>query len=257
MDQAELQHNAAATVRAAGIEGEQGVAVQEGFGSRAARAFDDTVGMVIPGASVFVRGAQRIVLVTDSNVYLLRGHRFDKPQARLAAYPISPEVMSFDGAKVTFPDGSIVYMTAYQARTLASAARIDHMAGTAADLLAAVGVSGERAVTAAVGFDPTTSKKTVRTRVEDVVVGDIDDAIRGTGCKESEGRIILITDESVYVLEGDKFSEPGSQISSFPLGPEALRLGDDRTVILPDGQAIKLRVTTDCRRLIDAATGKR
>lgn len=256
MNREEMQSKAAETLKAAGIDGERGIAVQEGFGSRGARNFDDTVGITIPGASLLIRSAQRVVLVTDKSIYIFQGRRFDRLGVLLGSYPIAPAVMSFDGERATFPDGQTVYMTAFQARTLASAAAIDHFAGTAEMLLKRAGISGERAVTAEAGIDPSTSKKTVRTRVADVVVGDIDDAVLGTGFKESEGRIVLVTDRNVHVFEGQKIGEPGPLLASFPVGPGTLRLGDDRTIVLPDGQVVEFKGVTDFQRLVDAAIGK-
>jgi hypothetical protein len=118
----DLQRKASETVQRAGIDGERGVAVHEGFATRGALSFDDTVGMTIPGASLLVGGSRRIILVTDRNVHLFQGRRFDKPRSRLGCYPLTSTVMSFDGERVALPDGQVVYLTAFQARSLAIAA---------------------------------------------------------------------------------------------------------------------------------------
>lgn len=249
------EDKAEATSRAAGIEDEQAAMVQEGFSSRGARSFDDTVGMTIPGASLLIGGSQRVVLLTDRAVHLFQGRRHDRPGRRLASYPLTPTVMSFDGEMVTFPDGQVVYMTSFQAQSLARAASVDQFASTAERLLEGAGITGEKAVTAEAGIDPRTSQKTARTRIADVVVGDLDDAIGGTGFKESEGRIVLVTDRSVHLFSGEKLSDPGPLLASFPTGPGTLRR-EDRQLIFPDGNVVEFRGVTDIPRLLEAAGEK-
>jgi hypothetical protein len=125
-----MPRKAAQTAKSAGISGERGVAVVEGMASARAGAFDDTLGDLIPGVSLLVNRARRIVLVTDQNVYLFHGPRYDRPGARLGSYPLKHEVMSFDGKKLSFPDDQVVHMTRFQAEILANAAGIDQYAGT-------------------------------------------------------------------------------------------------------------------------------
>jgi hypothetical protein len=125
MSREDSKQKATATLRVAGIEDEQAVMVQEGFSSQGARTFDDTVGITIPGASLLIGGSQRVVLLTDHAVHLFQGRRHDRPGRRLASCPLTPTVMSFDGEKVSFPDGQLVYMTSFQAQSLARAASVD------------------------------------------------------------------------------------------------------------------------------------
>jgi hypothetical protein len=141
--------------------------------------------------------ACRIVLVTDQNVYLFQGPRYDRPGARLAAYPLGREVMSFDGKKLRFPDDQVVHMARFQAEVLANAAGVDGYAGTAGQVLKHAGISGERAVTVASGVDPATDKKTLGTVFGDVVAGD------GGGSTTAEGRVLLVTDQKVRVFKGE------------------------------------------------------
>jgi hypothetical protein len=243
---------AEATLRAAGIEDEQAVMVQEGFSSRGARTFDDTVGMTIPGASLLIGGSQRVVLLTDRAVHLFQGRRHDRLGRRLATYPLTATVMSFDGEVVTFPDGQVVYITSFQAQSLARAASVDQFAGTAAQLLERAGITDEQALTAEAGIDPRTSRKTAGTVLADVVVGDLDRVIDGTGSKESEGRIVLVTDRNVHLFLGEKLSEPGPLLASFPTGPGTLRR-EDRRLIFPDGNVVEFRGVTDIPRILEAA----
>jgi hypothetical protein len=108
-------------------------------------------------------------------------------------------------------------------------------------------------VTVEAGFDPSTSTKTARTRIADVVVGDLDDAIKGTGYQESEGRIVLVTDCQVHVFEGE-LARPGALLASFPVGPGVLQR-DENTVVLPDRSSISFRAVSNVQRVVDAAGG--
>src|SRR5437588_5409773 len=99
-------------------------------------------------------GKRRIVLVTDQNVYLFQGPRFDRPKTQLGKISVGPDVLPYDGAKLTFPDGQIVYLTQYQADVLADASGQDVYSGIAEELATKIGISGESPVTAAWGTDP-------------------------------------------------------------------------------------------------------
>ncbi len=81
------KENAAATLRAAGIEDEPTVMVQEGFSSKGARTFDDAAGDTIPGASLLIGGSQRVLLLTVRAVHPFRGRRADRSGRHLADYP--------------------------------------------------------------------------------------------------------------------------------------------------------------------------
>lgn len=107
-------------------------------------------------------------------------------------------------------------------------------------------------MTAEAGIDPTTSRKTARTRLADVVLGDLDDAITGSGFTESEGRIVLVTDRSVHLFSGEKLSDPGPLLASFSTGPGTLRR-DGRQLIFPDGNVVEFTGITDIPRLLEAS----
>jgi hypothetical protein len=117
----EIRRRAGETIRAAGLH-ETGLAVVEGFATPGARTFDNTLGDVIPGAAALVNRHRRIVLVTDRNVYVFQGARHDRPGQRLATYPLGSDAFSYDGQRLRFRDGEIVFVTRFQAESLSAAA---------------------------------------------------------------------------------------------------------------------------------------
>src|SRR4051812_29253629 len=99
----EMKQRATETVRRARLSGELGIAVHEGYASSRAEGIEETLGDVVPGVSVLAgRAAGRIVLVTDQQVHIFEGPRFDRPKRRIASHPRGPEVLRFDGQKLAF-----------------------------------------------------------------------------------------------------------------------------------------------------------
>ena len=248
MSRDETQQKADTTVKRAGIVGERGIAVHEGFGSSRASTFDEAVGDVIPGASLFVTRARRIVLVTDKNVVVFQGRRFDRPGARLGIYPIDPRVMSFDGEKLSFADGQVVYLTAFQASELAHAAGVDVYTSTAEKMAERLGISRERGLTVARGTCPKPPKTSVGTRAFDVVLGGGELDLRET----SEYRIVLVTEQNIYMFEGSRLSQPGQLLNTYPVGVGVLSR-DNARVAFPDGKLVTFSTAQDAQRVTAAA----
>jgi hypothetical protein len=243
-----MREKADSTVDRAGIVGERGIAVHEGFGSSRANTFDETVGDVIPGASLLVSRARRIVLVTDKNVRVFQGRRFDRPGARLATYEIDPRVMSFNGERLVFSDGQVVYLTTSQARDLAHAAGVDVYAGTAEDMAEGLGIARNSGLTVACGTCPKPPKTSVRTRAFDVVLGGGELDLRET----AEYRIVLVTGENIYVYEGRRLSQPGQLLDTYRVGVGVLSR-DDASVAFPDGKVVAFPTAQDAQRVTAAA----
>ena len=249
MSTSAMSRKAAETIKRAGIADKRGVVVVEGFASSGAETFDDTIGDLIPGASLLVSGARRVVLVTDRNVYLFKGRRFDQPGARLGCYPIEPGVLSFDGREVSFPDGQVVRLTNFQAEVLAQAAAIDVQSSAAEEVLERAGITGERALTVERGFVPKAPKTTVGARIVDAALSDSLLDLRET----HDGRIVLVTDQHVYVFEGRQFSEPGTLLGRYEVGPRLLSRSNTE-VTFPDGEVVTFQLASDAKRVTDAAS---
>jgi hypothetical protein len=246
----ELRQKANETVGQAGIAGERGLAVQVGFKSSSAGTFDDVLGDVIPGASMLVNGARRVVLVTDRNVHLFRGPRYDRPRERLGTWGTGPTAMSFDGKKVTFPDGQTVYLSQLQAQTLMDAAGLDTYAGAAEEVLARAGISGERGVLVERGTVPKAPTTSVGGRVFDVTLGGGELDFRQT----SEHRIVLVTNVSVHLFEDRGLLQPGAVLGTYAVGAGVVSR-DNARLTFHDGQFIDCEGVGEASRVADAAAG--
>jgi hypothetical protein len=249
MNRTELQRMARAAVQSAGITGESGIAVHEGFASSRANNLDDALGDVIPGVSLLLNGARRIVLVTDQNVYLFKGRRFDRLGPRLGAYRVDAGVMSFDGKKLTFPDGQIVHLTPLQASQLAAAANVDTSVDMAKEMLERAGIADETALTLQRATCPKPSKNTVGSRVFDVTLGGGELDFRDA----SEHRMVLVTNRNVYIYEGREPAKAGQPLHHYPAGPGVLSR-DNATVTFPNGDALMFSSSRDAQLVTDAAT---
>jgi hypothetical protein len=248
MNPAELQRMARDAVQSAGITGESGIAVHEGFASSRANTLEDAFGDVIPGASLLLNGARRVVLVTDQNVYLFKGRRFDRLGPRLGVYRVDPSVMSFDGKKLTFPDGQIVYLTPLQANQLAAAANVDMSVDIAKEMLRRAGITDETALTVQRATCPKPSKNSIGSRIFDVTLGGGELDFRDA----SEHRIVLVTDRSVYIYEGSEPAKAGQPLHHYPAGP-GVPSRDHATVTFPNGEAFTFSSSRDAQLVIDAA----
>jgi len=250
MTTADMGRMATETLRRAGIADERGVTVQECFASSGAQNFDDFLGDMIPGASMLVNAARRVVVVTERNVYLFRGRSFDRPSERLAKYQIDTNVITRNGNKLVFPDGQAVYLSAYQAKTVVDAVRAPAYKGMADALLRHARLSGERAITMGRGTVPKTPENSLAARVFDVTFGGGDLDFRET----LEFRMILVTDRNVYLFAGREPSELGGLICKLPVGKGALSV-DNKTLRFQDGEFVNLDTADDAKRLADAAEG--
>ena len=243
------------TLKRADIHGEHGLAVEEGLATSRAQSFDDTAGDIVPGAGMLVNRARRIVVVTDQHVHLLQGRRYDRPRERVGTYDVGPHVMTFDGEKLTFPDGQVVYLSRFQAETLVHAAGGDLYAGLADLVIQRAGISGGRGITVERGTVPKNRKHTVGSQVLDVTLGGSDLDLR----QLSEHRMVLVTDAHVYVLEARSLYEPGPVLASYPVGPGVLSMGPgDESFVhrltFQDGQFVDILRSEDARRIATAAT---
>jgi hypothetical protein len=247
----EMEQKAAETVRRSGITGERGLAVTVGFASSGTATLEDVLGDVIPGVSVLIGGASRVVLVTERNVYLFKGRRFDRPGALLGSYQIEPGVMSFDGKKVSFPDGQVVYLSDFQGRTLAHAAAVDVHSRSAEEVLKGAGISDERAITVEKGSVPKVTEATAGSRIFDATLGGGELDFRTT----SEGRIVLVTDRHVYIFAGSQFSKPGTLLGRYKVGHEVLSR-NNQFVTFPSGEVVDFAGVSEAKRVTDAVAGE-
>ncbi len=243
-----LSNNAERTVSAAGLVGETGRTVHVGMATRRAQSLDDALGDVIPGFSSFLGGTRRIVLVTDRSIHLFRGRRFDRPEGLLGSYPLGGEEIAFDGAKLSFPDGQVVFMTAHQAGELMRDAVVENRESLAAELARRLGITDEVGITVATGKSLTKTDRlgTVIERVADLVI-DGELSIDRVG----EGRVVLVTDRFVRLYCGDRAADIGALIGAFPVGQSTLSC-ETNCVTFPDGEVVRFQ--DDCaRRLCDCA----
>jgi hypothetical protein len=235
-----MSNDAQTTVDRAELAGERGLCVQIGMATKKAQGLDDTLGDVIPGVSALLGSARRIVLVTDTAVHLYRGRRADRPEAPLGVYPLGDTEILFDGAKLVFPDGQVVFMTSYQAGQVLRHAAVDNRQNLAADLVRRLGIVDEVgiAVEAGKSLSKTDRLATVVERVADVVIdGEISRERVG------EGRIVLVTDRHVRLYRGDRVADLGPLLATFPAGQTALICEADR-VSFPDGEVIRFSEET-------------
>jgi hypothetical protein len=223
------------TVEAAGLTNERGLSVQVGMATRKAQTLDDALGDMIPGVSALLGGARRIVLVTDRAIHLYRGRRADRPEVPLGSYPLDAAEIVFDGAKLAFPDGQVVFMTSYQAGQILQHASVDNRQNLAANLVRRLSIADE------VGIAVETGKSLSKTdRVGTVVERVADAVLDGELSREriGEGRVVLVTDRYVRLYRGDRVADLGSLLATFPVGQTALTCGTDR-VAFPDGEVIR------------------
>jgi hypothetical protein len=252
MNEDEMQRRAEATVKAAGLSGEHGLAVHEGFATARAGSVDGALGDVIPGVSALLGGSRRIVLVTDGNVYVFQGRRFDRPGTRLGSYPVGPAVISFDGAKLSFPDGQIVFVTAYQAAELTRAAGVDADRSVAEELVKRAGLTGEVGVAVEHGQSASETDK-LGTAVERTIgmLADGEITRKGLTTHVGEGRVVLVTDKSVRVYRGDRVATTGELLATFELDETALRC-EGSAVTFPNGEVVEFSHPARAQRLVAA-----
>lgn len=235
------------TVVRAGITGEQPVTAIEGFASFAASEFDDTAGNMIPGAAALVNRSRRIVLVTDRHVHLLRGKNVDRPKERLGTYYLGDGSMWFDGDRLIFHDGQVVYTSEYQAKIACDAAGVDFYARLADHLLAQAGITGERGVAVGRGRGTQYGKTSSGDRALDVVFGD------ATSFNAPRRQLlVVVTDHSVYVFHNTG-KGPGEVLARYAVGPgTAMRDGD--RVVFNDGRSVELGRTGETELVTLAST---
>ena len=229
-----MSSDAQRTVEAAGLSNERGLSVQVGMATRKAQNLDDTLGDVIPGVSALLGSARRIVLVTDRAIHLYRGRRADRPETRLGSYPLGGAEVVFDGAKLAFPDGQVVFITSYQAGQILRHAAVDNGQNLAADLVRRLRIADERGIAVETGksLSKTDRLGTVIERVADAVLdGELSRERIG------EGRVVLVTDRYVRLYRGDRAADLGPLLATFPVGQTALTCETDR-VLFPDGEVI-------------------
>jgi hypothetical protein len=243
-----MSNNPQSTVAAAGLTGETGRSVHVGMATQRAQSLDDTLGDVIPGFSSFLGGARRIVLVTDRGVHLFRGRRFDRPEGLLGSYKLGEDKLVFDGAKLSFPDGKVVFMTAYQAGEIMRHAAVDNRENLAAELVRRLGITDERGLVVETGKSLTKIDRlgTVVERVADAVI----DGELSTD-RVGEGRVVLVTDRFIRLYRGDRAASLGQLIGTFPVSSSTLSC-ETNCVTFPDGEVVTFR-DDRARRLCDCA----
>jgi hypothetical protein len=246
----EMQRRADGTLKAANIAGERGLVVHEGFATARAKMLEDTVGDVIPGASLLLNRARRIVLVSDQNVYIFQGPRFDRPAVRLGAFPVRPEVMSFDRTRLTFPDGQVVYVTEYQANELAQAAGADVGPRSVADAFVKnMRITGERGVLVAYGMSMSATDKLLTVAVHTL------DAIEGKFARDKTGqeRIVLVTDKHIRIFRRHRIQGTAEEVlGTYSVGRDVL-LCDSNTIRFPDGETIAFSSQSDAESVCESA----
>lgn len=236
----------------AGVAGEEPLALVDGPATSGAGWTDDTLGDLVPGLSSLLSEKWRLVLVTDAQVHLFKGKKPTKPGARLASYPLGPGVMDFDGRRLTFPDGQVVFLTAHKYGVLAAAAAVDENPGTPQDVLDAVGISGELGLVVARGHHTKSAgDKSVGTKVFDATLGGGELDFRRAG----ESRIVLVTDRNVYLFEGLRVAHPGPLRAKFATGTGPFTQAGGE-VLLPDGSAVAFESAAEARRVAEAAAGQ-
>jgi hypothetical protein len=246
----EIQRRAEATLKATNIAGERGLVVHEGFTTARAKSLDDFVGDVIPGASLLLNRARRIVLVTDRNVYVFQGPRFDRPTVRLGAFPTGSEAMSFDRTRLTFPDGQSIYVTEHQTSELAQAAGADIGSRSVADAFVNnMRITGERGVLVAYGMSLSATDKPLTVAVH--ALGAIEGEIAHG--KTGQERIVLVTDKHIRIFRRHRMQGTAEEIlGTYSIGPDVL-LRDSNTIRFPDGETIAFGNRSDAQDVCEAA----
>jgi hypothetical protein len=246
----EMGARAAVALRQAGVTGEVGLAVAEGFATSRAQGVEDLLGDVIPGASALVKGSKRVVVVTAKSIYLLRGTRYDKVAERIKAYPLggAEAVMTYDGKAIRFPDGQAVFLARQAAKLLTDAAGVTTYAGMAAQVMQDAGISGERPVLVERGSVP--KPTTAGSKAHDAVFGGGELDVRS----KITGRLVLLTDRSIYVIDAHHAGglTTGEILKTYPRETTVLAR-EDKTLRFPDGETIDFRDPSEPQRLVDMA----
>jgi hypothetical protein len=124
---------------------------------------------------------------------------------------------------------------------------IDFGVSAAEAVMKAAAISGEGALAAERGDSPKSA--TTGSRILDATIGGGDLEFR----EASEPRIVLVTDQHIYVFEGRNMSKPGQLISRFDVAQAGLTR-EGANLSLPDGGVIIFKSDADAKRLADAAS---